>query len=307
MSKIAILISTYNGEKYIKCQIESIINQDLEEDFDIIVRDDGSKDNTIAILNDYFKQGKIRLIKGSNLGAAKSFLWLLQNNTNYDYYAFSDQDDIWYPNKIQEGINRIKKYSGPTLYFSNANLVNENNESLKRLVHRGRPFISKESILCISTVAQGCTTIINSDLAKYIQQKSIPENIIMHDTYITSLCSLINGNIIFDENPYMDYKIHSDNDVGMPTKEQIGLIGMAKLRISDIFTRRKISMSDQAKTLYDLYKDEFDNESKKICMTVIRAKDSFFDRIKLVFSKKLRYESISMYITYKIKILLGNN
>ena len=307
MKKIAVLLSTYNGETYIRDQIESILNQKCNIKFDVIVRDDGSKDQTVSILKEYESEKKLRLIEGNNYGAAKSFLWLLKNVNGYDYYAFSDQDDIWYSNKIQEGINIIEKYVGPTLYFSNAYLVDEKNNSLGRVVHKKNPSFTKESILCISTTAQGCTSIINSDLARFVQEKEIPNNIIMHDTYITSLCSLLNGNIVFDSSPYMDYRIHGNNDIGMPTKEQLGIIGMLKLRLKDIFSQRSISMSKQAKTIYDLYGQVFDEDSKNICLLIMNAEHSFFSRLKLSVSKNLKYESLSMCITYRIKILLGNN
>ena len=100
IKRLAILMATYNGEKYIKEQIESILNQDTEDfDFTLIIRDDGSTDNTKNIIREYVDRGKIIFIEGQNKGAARGFISLLCDNQGYDYYAFSDQDDVGNHNK----------------------------------------------------------------------------------------------------------------------------------------------------------------------------------------------------------------
>ena len=93
MSKILILMSTYNGEKYLREQIESIRNQTIKEDIEILVRDDGSKDGTLEILEEYAEIGTLQFIRGKNIGSAQSFHELLRIAPKYDYYAFADQDD----------------------------------------------------------------------------------------------------------------------------------------------------------------------------------------------------------------------
>ena len=107
--RIAVLMSSYNGEQYIKEQIDSILNQKGKFNIDIYVRDDGSFDNTIHILEDYQKKGLIKFCGGENIGPAKSFLTLLALADGYDFYAFADQDDIWFENKIESAILKIEK------------------------------------------------------------------------------------------------------------------------------------------------------------------------------------------------------
>ena len=92
--KVLILLSTYNGERYIKEQIESLLKQENVK-VSILVRDDGSTDGTINILNEYQKQGKLKWYTGENLKPAKSFMNLVENAPEYEYYAFCDQDDVW--------------------------------------------------------------------------------------------------------------------------------------------------------------------------------------------------------------------
>ena len=107
---IAILLSTYNGEKYIKEQIESLLDQTIKNWF-LVIRDDGSHDKTVEILKEYstsypnkiFIDGSVR----ENLGAGKSFMHLLKI-THADYYMFCDQDDVWMPDKIERTLAKVK-------------------------------------------------------------------------------------------------------------------------------------------------------------------------------------------------------
>lgn len=111
------LISTYNGEKYIKEQIDSVLNQTYS-DVCIYVRDDGSCDSTIDILTEYEKNDQIILIKGNNIGYGQSFLQLLQYAEDGDYWAFCDQDDIWFGDKLEKAVARLEKLNQkePNMY-----------------------------------------------------------------------------------------------------------------------------------------------------------------------------------------------
>ena len=108
MRKIQILMSVYNGEKYLETQIKSILSQDCERKniakVTLLIRDDGSSDNTHEILNKYSKlyPDSIRWYKGENIGVINSFFDLVEHSDEVDYYAFSDQDDYWLPDKLSE-------------------------------------------------------------------------------------------------------------------------------------------------------------------------------------------------------------
>ena len=105
--KVLILLSTYNGEKYLEEQLNTILNQTTEEiSVSIIIRDDGSSDNTIKIINKYINDYDcIKLIKGKNLGPALSFRELINlADETYSFYAFADQDDIWVKGKIEAAV-----------------------------------------------------------------------------------------------------------------------------------------------------------------------------------------------------------
>ncbi|MBO6101263.1 MAG: glycosyltransferase, partial [Spirochaetaceae bacterium] len=105
---ITILLSTYNGEKYIEEQLQSIFAQTCWQNCTLVVRDDGSKDGTLAILKKYEQQGKLRLECGENIGFVRSFFWLINNATEADYYSFADQDDVWNVNKVERAVKMLE-------------------------------------------------------------------------------------------------------------------------------------------------------------------------------------------------------
>ena len=109
-------MSTYNGEKYIKTQLDSILAQDYEE-IDLLIRDDGSTDSTREILSAYAKKySSITWYSGKNIGVQKSFFDLiLKANLERDYYAFADQDDKWLPGKISRAVSILKEKSVRTM------------------------------------------------------------------------------------------------------------------------------------------------------------------------------------------------
>ena len=100
MHTVQVLMSTYNGERYIRRQIDSIMAQTGVEVY-LLIRDDGSEDSTVSIIQEYVEQypDRIQIVIGKNIGWKKSFIQLLRMAGNFDYYAFADQDDYWFPDK----------------------------------------------------------------------------------------------------------------------------------------------------------------------------------------------------------------
>ena len=303
---IAVLMTTYNGEKYLESQIESIIAQKINADVALIVRDDGSTDRTLDILGEYAKKGVLRYSAGENLGAAKGFITLVQENPGYDFYAFADQDDVWNEDKLQKGMDAIEQYSGPALYCSNATLVHSDLTPIGRDVHRLKPTYNLVSILCLASCAQGCTSVFNKELAEVIRSHRIPEVYIMHDSLVTCLCALIDGKIVYDHEPTMQYRMHSNNVFGMVTAKQ-SVWRVVRSRVAEIMQKEKISMYTQAQNLLDTYSDLISDDNKRICRVVIGAENSLVDRCNLIFARDLKHDTFNKTITKKLKILFGND
>lgn len=301
MDKIAVLMSTYNGEKYVQEQIDSILEQKGDFQLDLYVRDDGSNDKTIDILRRYEMKKKIVWYTGGNLKPAKSFMDLLKRSGEYEYYAFADQDDVWNDDKIQKGIKCLKGIDEPALYCSNAELVGENLESFGRNVYKNEPRTDFETVICAGGLL-GCTMIFNAPLANAIKNYTEDCVMVLHDFYIAAVCVSIGGRIIYDSETTMKYRQHEKNVVGVSH----GLIGTLKGRIMDILYKEPISIADQSEHILYAYMNELDKDKENWLETVAHYKENKLNRLKLACSHRTKYINKNMSLKLRLSILLGN-
>ncbi|MCD8323342.1 MAG: glycosyltransferase family 2 protein [Clostridiales bacterium] len=206
--KVAVLLSAYNGEKYIKQQIDSILNQTWPN-VELYVRDDGSTDGTLAILESYAAEGKLYLKKGENRGFVQSFLWLVSHAGEADYYAFSDQDDVWFEDKLSMAMERFRETDPgkPVLYFSNYDYYDG---ELNFVSHReGKaPEISFRNSL-VDCVSLGFNSVFNRT-ARDVVAADVPEKCTGHDWWMYMICAGM-GQVIYDERPTVKYRRHGNN------------------------------------------------------------------------------------------------
>lgn len=299
--RVAVLMSSYNGEKYIQEQIDSILHQTGDFALDLWVRDDGSSDSTPAILEEYAKVGKLRWYSGNNLCSAKSFLHLLQSCKGYDFYAFADQDDYWQPDKLACALQALTNKPGMQLYFSNAELVDAKLHPLGRNVYRQSPKLDLETLSCAGGIL-GCTIVFNAELAKAVQEKPMPNKVIMHDFYVSELCLALGGTITFDAVAHIKYRQHGNNVVGVSAGKQRAL----QERIRSMTVKPKFTVAQQAAEILAAYKSEMPPQNASWLKKVSEYSSSIFNRILLACSRKTKYISKNMGLTLRIAILLGN-
>lgn len=217
--KVNILMSTYNGQQFLAEQIRSIQEQSYT-DWTLFIRDDGSSDNTKEILKDFERQdSRIHLInsdKSDNLGVIKSFHKLV-NHDRADYYFFSDQDDVWLPNKLELSLKEAQNYLAdlPLMVYMDLKVVNQDLEIMtesmvKSQSHHANTELVQE--LTENTVTGG-VAMINHALAEMWQET---DDILMHDWYLALLASAF-GNLVFIDQPGELYRQHSDNVLGART------------------------------------------------------------------------------------------
>ena len=251
MEKVLVLMSTYNGEKYLNTQIESILLQ-KDVQVELLIRDDGSTDSTTKILQEYQSKRKISYYIGSNLKPAKSFMELVCNAPQTDYYAFSDQDDYWFPNKLSCAIKKIQSIANidvPCLYYSKLLWTDQN---LK-------PFNKQPNFVPIKKFSQsvtfnnvaGCTMVFNRKLQEIIKQHT-PTSSIMHDNWIFKLCLAIGGQVIFDNNTFIYYRQHTKNVCG------------GKISFRKKWKRRFYNLFYKNKNYVSVFKELIDNYSYTI-------------------------------------------
>ena len=293
---VSVLLSTYNGHKYIKELVDSVLNQ---EGVDVIlqVRDDGSNDDTIEILKNY-NDSRIIINKGTNLGPAKSFLTLLNECQDSDYYAYCDQDDVWYSNKLITAINEIKSFNSPTLFISTYDVVDENlNKLMKFDMNFTRPLRLQETL--IYRAPSACNMVFNHSLKQLIS-KTVPDSARMHDFWTLLVAEVHNCNIITKDVALIQYRQHAGESVGITPSASTRLKRLVKsLRHGNNERWR------QAKELYDIYFNDIPNENKRILKEMIDYRDSFKNKLILFKDKQFVTSNTYIDLLFKFSVLIG--
>lgn len=217
--KVAILMSTYNGQQYLDSQIMSIINQSYNN-WHLYIRDDGSSDGTRELIQEYVEKDKrISYFNAENddhknVGVMRSFMRLLLN-TNADFYMFCDQDDFWLPDKVLNTLNCMlsQPYQKmPICVHTDLTVVNENLKGHTRM--NGDRVWHDFYHLLFSNCVTGCTMMINQLLKAEVQSKEINyDHIYMHDWWFALIASAF-GKVVYLNKPTMLYRQHGDNVVG---------------------------------------------------------------------------------------------
>ena len=210
-NQICILMSTYNGEKFLREQLDSIIQQD-EVDIRILIRDDGSSDSTIDIIREYQGQYNfIELITGENKGAKQSFIELIEiakTNPTYNYYAFADQDDVWMKDKLTSAIWMLESNKAD-FYYSAFSLVNQQLQPINTPpIHP----IYKFGAALVFNAVTGCTVVFRQSVLKLLTVS--PTDIIMHDSWLFKVALGCGLKVICDKTSHILYRQHDHNVFG---------------------------------------------------------------------------------------------
>lgn len=302
---ITVLMSAYNGGLYIEEQIESIRNQ-KDVNVRLLIRDDGSKDNTISIVNKYKKSHPdfdIRLMTGNNIGYVDSFFYLVDRALSIymdcDYFAFSDHDDVWLEDKLFVAYNTISnegfRESEPVLYCANALMVDSNLNEIGAF-RDYIPEITKESCL-IQNIVTGCTTLFNRKAAQLFTDYKIP-GIVVHDQFLYIICTLL-GHTVYDPTPHILYRQHGSNQVGKPNFYKRFNSSLKKL------TKDTHSLENRACNILTYLNDLLDDDNRIIVGKLANYRKSLKNRILLLFDSKFRYQSLFSNIVFKFKIIIG--
>lgn len=214
---VAILMGTFNGEKYLREQLNSIKNQS-HKNWRLYASDDGSSDGTISILETYQKYwgtDRLRITKGPQRGHAANFLSLVQDEEiQADYFAFCDQDDIWLEDKLERSIRSIQKFdeSAPALYGSRTIHIDKDGKKIGISTLFRRPPSFKNAL--VQNIAGGNTMMFNKLTRKLFD--SIPRNssITAHDWITYVLVTACGGYVYYDTSPCLLYRQHLTNLIG---------------------------------------------------------------------------------------------
>ncbi|MDE5592489.1 MAG: glycosyltransferase family 2 protein [Clostridiales bacterium] len=268
--QLTVLLAAYNGEKFLRTQLDSILNQHLPQDtvLKIIVRDDGSTDGTLDILKEYCDNYKdtVSYYSGENVRTARSFWHLLNHCPQSDYYAFSDQDDFWYPDKLARAVAMLQAESEqniPLLYSSNVMVADADLKPIESM--NTVEMYTDLAHMLIYNLSNGCTQVFNDaardEFVKYDMDNGLK---IMHDR-IADLITALFGKIIYDPEPSMLYRQHGNNVVG---EQSVGKVKSFFKRVKRFLGSSNSIRSDRCRMLLETYGDRLTDEQKHLLYIV---------------------------------------
>ncbi len=299
---LLVLMSTYNGELYLRKQLESILHQDKVR-VHLLIRDDGSSDHTCDILKEYAdKYPNMEWETSGNVGFVRSFSILAEKALSFpkaiDYYAFSDQDDIWMPNKLKTACRYLEKYNQDTpLLFSSNSLFIDDNMSVMGSFHKKTPHYTKQNVMIYPT-EQGCSMVFNRS-ALEIYDSNPPENA-WHDRWMCLICNFL-GKSVYCQTPLFYYRIHGGNMIGKKQKLWDRIVDDVKF-----FFTSDAKNSQMVEEFYQSFKSRLNEEDQRILNVFLHYKDSFRNKWKIVISPEYQRASSWQERMRKSVLLLFN-
>lgn len=242
-NRVAILLATYNGGRFLASQLESLESQ-IHQNWFVIASDDGSSDSTLKILKEYqerWPQGKLTIRSGPQQGYCKNFLSMACDNSIVaDFYAFCDQDDVWFPEKLTVAIENINKNQGngaPYVYCGRTTYVDEKLKKIGYSPLFAFPRTFRNAL--IQSIAGGNTMVFNQKTKDLLEKVGVVEHP-SHDWWIYQLATGAGGDVFYDPSPQILYRQHKDALVGGNTSfgakiERVSMVFKGQFRLwSDI-------------------------------------------------------------------------
>lgn len=274
---VDVLLATYNGEKYIREQIESILNQTYKN-IRLIISDDCSKDNTPEILKEYEKNdNRVELyIQEENLGVVKNIEFLL-GKVKDKYYMLSDQDDVWLPEKIEKSLETLIN-KNVDLVFGDLEVVDQDLKTMYSsfgdfmlLNKKINKYINSTKLNYIYNCVTGCTVLAKKETIQKILPLPERSKYLIHDHWIGLMVSIY-GKVAYMPEKYIKYRQHGNNQVGT---EKISH-GFRKLdQVRELFINVKLGVFGT----YVENNDRFPESMQKLNVEI-------YDYFKMIQNKK---------------------
>ena len=290
---VVILMGTYNGQRYLAEQLDSICAQTYKN-WELWISDDGSSDNTCQILHDYQNRfpDRIFIHEGPHKGFAANFLSLAcKKNLAGAYFAYSDQDDIWQPNKLEHAIEWLSTVpeDKPALYCARTKIVNHHGDDIgySPLFKKKPGFLNA----MIQNIGGGNTMVFNNEALKLLQEAGDKITIVAHDWWTYMLVAGAGGVVFYDPLPLLDYRQHDNSLIGVNT----GWFARVS-RLSMLFQGRFKTWNDLNFHALSTIKHRLTEDNQRVLMDVIAARN------KTLFSRMSELKRTGIYR----QTLLGN-
>lgn len=298
MHSVTVMMSTYNGEKYLREQLESILNQTGVK-VNLVVRDDGSVDTTQKILQEYAAEGKLKWYSGKNLRAAYSFLDLLKSVPKDEFYAFSDQDDVWDKKKLLAGIDKLKEYPEEAiiLYTCSVRVVSSDLSEIDSLDSSVPVTTFMDGM--IRNNSQGCTMVFGNALRNLLIKYN-GKNLFMHDDLAVKVCLAVGGTIYRDSEKYINYRQHGNNVIGTQEPFMHSFKRRAKSLLNQSCERSK-----ELQDIVETYSDLIPAENRDVMEKIAYYKSRRFGRIRILFDRNIASRDSKTTRHFKFGVLMG--
>ena len=298
--RVVVLMSSYNGEKYIREQIESILWQSYRN-VKLYVRDDGSTDGTLDILKKYAEKGELVLYEGENLGYVQSFFELLRLCEDAPYYLWCDQDDVWEKGKLERAVQILEKNQSerPCLYFSDYDYYDEKMNFQKHgLDHKRGPSFANSLLDCIPL---GFCSVFNSAARKMMTNK-IPEHCCGHDWWTYMVCAAF-GQVIYDRGYFsVQYRrLEQSVSPGGTNFLALQMWRFKKFFLNNYF----IKIREQHREFASIYGNNLNEKDKKIMCLFAGEKFSIPIMVKKLFYPVWFRQSAGEELMVRALFLLG--
>lgn len=296
---VHVLLSTFNGERYLVPQLDSLVGQKGVR-VQITVRDDGSADATKEILERYAGQGRLKWYGGQNLRPAQSFMHLLRHADRAEYYAFADQDDVWDADKLRVAVARLERYGErPALYIGQTRLVDAELHPLPTPALTPRLTLGEAMVYAF---ASGCTFVMNDALRRVIVSRDTDGLPMLHDFWCYLVAQAVGAAIEYDVTPHISYRQHEANVVGLGRDN---LWARWRARIERNFLERRRERSTNVRYLLERYGDSLRPSRRAIVERFAQGTTSPIERICLLFDERYRCGDTKTWVLFKIAVLLN--
>lgn len=301
---VQVLMSTYNGTDYLRDQIDSILAQD-HSSVRLLVRDDGSSDGTVSILREYEDTYEnVKVVAGENLGVVDSFFRLLELADDVDYYAFSDQDDVWKSKKLSRAVARLEQEENeegePLLYFNRQEFVDAD---LNHLGYSPEPNVLGFQNALIQNQPLGCATVINASAHELLIQ-NLPDEALMHDWWVYAVVSAF-GRIFYDPTPTLLYRQHGENVVGDTENRFKHFMRRLQRFLTRNWKNDIFRPSNQAEKIARIFGGRLDNEEETLVRRMVWSKRRFVNRLIYAMSAGVQRNTVIDDFLFRFMVLIN--
>ena len=297
--RIAVLMSTYNGERFLCEQIDSILSQEGDFELSVFIRDDGSTDHTISILQSYQYHSCVDVIYGNNIGVNASLMDLINHiDTLYDYYSISDQDDVWYKYRLQTAINYLKGHEQQvSLWSCMEELADQEMKvyaSLPLPKHLGEFYNAM-----LQNKTPGHTQVFNQKLFELLRGYPASKMYLYDRVIYMIACAF--GQVLYAERSCGRYRQHTSNEMGFDHNNWKVFLHRIKVFMGGQFEEN----AKQLKFFSEYYADRLDMKIIKEIESFLYSRQTFLNRVRYSINTKVICDSRLELLFFRVAYILG--